>query len=481
MAFDKEVFITNLDNLELYPECKKRETQKYVGCYGKEQEGYTYRSISVDTFFSELKEDHFIPVTVGHQKSDVVKEEIRSGKIYKVGDILKCELNTIRIEGKRHYDNVFGTGFKAGKIPFINKLMVPSIQYCKFLRYDEGDHFDTFHYDTLKRGELGTLLIYPPKKYNIFTGGELVFKDDKTGDEKVIVTSEFTEWTAIAFGKVLHKCTPITSGTRYVLKYTIYGQIPGVPSGSSQITLDEIQQVIRTYNIEDVKSKYNGQISDLKKVISELLIQKQKYEKDFYDLVTDAMISSEVVYEIDRENTKGTVKLEFVNGNGYDYNVKETNGKIDDNILQLQEIVHKLKNAQDNEEILIDNIIKEVEKKTPAIYCLGLCYSNYQEYTLNQLKLIEELIKNNYTVFHINYEVQDKIDFDKRFDYGYNEDSDRSSYKHRDMENFKWLNKYVLRDEIYKCKISNKYSEYNDESGDDVFITYDMSCLVIYK
>ena len=49
------------------------------------------------------------------------------------------------------------------------------------------------------------------------------------------------------------------------------------------------------------------------------------------------------------------------------------------------------------------------------------------------------------------------------------------------MENFKWLNKDVLEEKIHKCKISNTYSEYNDESGHDIFITYNMSCLVIYK
>ncbi|CAH6418434.1 Hypothetical protein HVR_LOCUS150 [uncultured virus] len=63
-----------------------------------------------------------------------------------------------------------------------------------------------------------TLLIFPPASISTFEGGDLILYPENE-DSVTIKTSEFQDWTAIAFLlNVPHECTPVTSGKRFVFK-----------------------------------------------------------------------------------------------------------------------------------------------------------------------------------------------------------------------------------------------------------------------
>jgi len=47
----------------------------------------------------------------------------------------------------------------------------------------------------------------------------------------------------------------------------------------------------------------------------------------------------------------------------------------------------------------------------------------------------------------------------------------------KNLHGLTWIN----MDSYTHGKLYNKWSEYNDESGDDVFTEYTVTCLVIYK
>jgi hypothetical protein len=119
-------------------------------------------------------------------------------------------------------------------IAFNKNSIQNGIGNFKLIRYNLGDHFNEFHYDTLHTSNdgqmIGTALLFPPAHISPFTGGDLIFKINEEDQELTytIEPSKFTDWTLITFGHLLHKCTPIITGTRYVIKGEIWSCFPNL-------------------------------------------------------------------------------------------------------------------------------------------------------------------------------------------------------------------------------------------------------------
>jgi len=178
------------------------------------------------------QDQHWKPMKVSHQGKMKDNPEIRSSKVNKNIHISFTKgrycPQTISINYKSYYviDNDL--------IKFDTASLVNGISNFMIIRYDEGDHFDEFHYDTQhtknSAKSIGTTLLFPPADISPFTGGDLIFKIEN-GDQvslQTIYPSKFKEWTLITFGHVLHKCTPVLSGTRYVFKAEIWSMYPDI-------------------------------------------------------------------------------------------------------------------------------------------------------------------------------------------------------------------------------------------------------------
>ena len=490
-SFD-QVIITDLYALDVdinFSKFKEGIDEKY-------KTKFTTRvPIKEDVFFSELKPEHFSPVTVGTSKGDELKPDIRSGKVYDgngsyKSDDMRSKLNHISIQRYTHwgddsYDSLIsGVQIKKGVFPFVNKYLTPYVDYRdKFLKYEVGDHFDTFHYDTFKNSnERGTLLIFPPNKYNVFTGGHLVFKND-AGEEKIVDPSQFTKWTAVAFGKVLHKCTPITSGTRYVLKYTIKANIPGIPNDDKYLKKEHIDELIAKYNNTELKVKIEQNILVLKQEIKELIIERQKLEKDFYDDMLETILSGETTYD----NNNDDKYEESKNSNSYyltknftetlthktyeKHDIETINTQIDTKMLEYQFLTYKL-NFIDIDELQVtsEEIITSLKESIhPVVYFTGTYYKDINEYKMSHLKLISELIDTGLRVFPMNMDVSYKKKFDDRF-------GDSEDYHHK-LEKYTW----IKEGDFNTGMIDSKYSEYNDEGGYDKHTRYNITCFLIYN
>jgi hypothetical protein len=491
--FDQQLVVTKLSKLDL----EATFTRFRSGINEKYKTKFTIRdNIKEDVFFSELRPEHFSPVNVGTFKGDEFKPDIRSGKIYnRTGDYSsvkdESKLNHINIS-KRYYwgddyhdSEISGIQIEKGILPFVNKYLTPHVDYSgKFLKYDEGDHFDTFHYDTLKKSyERGTLLIFPPNKYNVFTGGHLIFKND--GEEKIVDPSQFTDWTAVAFGKILHKCTPITSGTRYVLKYTIKAYIPGIINDDTYFKKDQINDLLATYDNTKVKQNIEEQVLKLKQEIKELITEKQKLEKEFYDEMLENILSGNTTYDNDKhdkyEESRNSNSYyltknfnDTLTGKTYEnYELETINTQIDTKLLEYQFLTYKL-NFIDVDELRINasEIITSVKQSSyPVVYYTGTYYKDINEYKMDHLKLINELIDAGLQVFPMNTEVSSTL-LHEEISRGYGE----TKYGHK-MEKYTW----IKEGEFNTGMISSKYSEYNDESGYDKLTIYNISCFLIYN
>ena len=492
--FDQQLIVTKLSELSL----EATFTRFRTGINEKYKTKFTTRdNIKEDVFFSELKPEHFSVVTVGTSKGDELKPEIRSGKIYNgtgsySSDKDESKLNHIDIS-KRYYwgddsheSEIGGIQIEKGILPFVNKYLTPHLDYFgKFLKYDEGDHFDTFHYDTLNKSyERGTLLIFPPNKYNVFTGGHLIFKNDD-GEEKIVDPSKFTEWTAVAFGKILHKCTPITSGTRYVLKYTIKAYIPGIPNDDTYFKKFQIDELIGKYNNVQLKDNIEHKLLTTKQEIKELITQKQKLEKEFYDEKLESILSGETTYDNDNHDKYDESRnsnsyyltknfTETLTGKTYElYDLETINTKIDTKMLDYQFLIYKLNFIDVNElQINANQIITSVKQSSyPVVYYTGTYYKDINEYKIGHLKLINELIDAGLQVFPMNTEVSSTL-LHEEVSRGYGE----TKYGHK-MEKYTW----IKEGEFNTGMISSKYSEYNDEGGYDKHTTYNITCFLVYN
>ena len=146
----------------------------------------------------------------------------------------------------------------------------------QLLKYTEGNFF-TKHTDGKKSPRhFATALLFPPVSMSPFTGGDLVLYPD--GDLNLsssrldisksapvrIEPSKMTEWTLVVFRvEVPHECTPVTSGSRFVLKTELE-----LPEEKPYFTNTEPTTTLATIRPEDYAPNYEAKIAPLEKKIA---------------------------------------------------------------------------------------------------------------------------------------------------------------------------------------------------------------------
>jgi hypothetical protein len=430
------------------------------------------RMITQD-YFQTLDQTKFIQSTVGSKGGDIINPQIRSSKIMK-----DCRVF------------IKDAKYKQINIPILkgNIECYPD-KHLDLIKYDVGDHFDEFHYDSYKYGEVATLLIFPPQNISDkFTGGELIFKINDV--EHVVETSKFNPdiFTCVIFGKVLHKCTPILSGTRYVFKGRINAHFPNVISEDKLIKLSDIEIDISLR--EKVREERQKQIKEKELEIKECITQYYLKKTEYLMKKSELCISN-----IDNKN--------------YDFNLvdkKETDDSDDDSYSDgdlddsdIQDLYDDFKNKQrelillkdtfniDNVHIDIDYIHINLDKRFRYnIFPLPMYINNltkYEEYDNKILQEIKRLLKLGckITPLYITFEIEKKYDdFDiniTALNMDDNETYDEDDYYYNSKDEI-----YFHKDKnlIKKGKLINQYSEYNDESGYDKHTKYECACLLIF-
>lgn len=198
--------------------------------------------------------------------TEIIDEKIRASKIYK-----DCN---IEIKPLKSYD--YSRKLDTTKVKLLKNSLECSIGHrFDLIKYEKEDHFNEFHYDTFTNGNVATLLIFYPSEY---TGGDLVFNIE--GVEHVVKTSEFKDVMCVIFGNVLHKCTPITTGVRYVIKGIVKAELPEILSESHKFKLEDI---LSSLSSMQESTDYTKQIQDTRKelvdIITKYYMNKIEYHK----------------------------------------------------------------------------------------------------------------------------------------------------------------------------------------------------------
>ena len=351
-------------------------------------------------------------------------------------------------------------------------------QFCgisnmKLIRYQEGDHFGEFHYDTLKAYKeasmIGTALIFPPNTINQFTGGELVFKVDEDDQELTytINPATFTQWTLVTFGKLLHKANPVTSGTRYVIKGEIWSMFPNItkPLDLDMEMLDKC--------IASNYSKGADKQTTLK-------TQLQEKIKHFFDTNAKAMLEAD-----DRELQDKKVftimdypDIDDIGCSACGKPIKETIDFMINYKQFLDELTKMKKEYNDTINFKVDVSKVITYKQTEDfknIFILSELYEkpyNYTNFNIGHLMKIKKLLLDGWKVSLFNRSFSKFIPHDE---------CDYLSYGNRlsipNKGHYRWEVEY----DRYPGEVVKKTSEYNDQSGNDITIYYESTCLYCWK
>lgn len=402
---------------------------------------YQYTNTQIDpTYFTKLDQKKFVSSTVSKKNTDITDEKIRASKIYK-----NC---SIEVKPLKSYD--YSRKLDTTKVKPLKNSLECSIGYSfDLIKYEKGDHFNEFHYDTFTNGNVATLLIFYPSEY---TGGDLVFNIE--GVEHVVKTSEFKDVMCVIFGNVLHKCTPITSGVRYVIKGIVKAELPEILSESHKFKLEDI---LSSMSSMQESTDYTKQIQDTRKELEDIITKyymnkieyhKQNLPSKLDDVKGDKNIKKE--YEQAHRKLRLLENYDTEHKIGFDLNEKKYN------ICVLPYYIDSMKD-----------------------------FTKYQKSTLDY---IANLIKNGWNVTGM-YET-----FNFKTEY---EDGDRR------LDGITFYHKAIGKDDEYDCygcgskeskytidyseydvengKCLDFYSEYNDQSGDDIYEEYECSCLLVWK
>ena len=404
---------------------------------------------------------NFINSTVSKNGENIFDEVIRSSKICRRYDI---NLRTLKYGG---FTNISMEIIK--KIKPIQYNLDCSIGcFFDIVKYEEGDHFNKFHYDTFINKNVATILIFPPGNY---TGGDLVFKIDN--QEHVVKTSEFTTDTCVIFGNVLHKCTPVTSGIRYVCKGIINATLPNILSDVNKFKLESI-------NLAEISKLAETTKSDKKSIMTEEIIKNHKHKIE--EIIDE-------YYQMKIENIKQSINedepSEDIDSKEYDTTELEDISK------KFKLLINELERLKKNNMESSSHYIYDYPLETTKYNICVLPYfissmNDFSEYDISTLKYIKQLITNGwnvtsmYEIFtfetkHGECEELDDLDF---FDNA--EGKDHYEYDYGNRVN----SKYEIH--FNKKKVKNGYliddfSEYNDEGGFDKYKKFKCSCLLVWK
>jgi len=463
------------------------------------------------------------PMQVSHQGKMKENPIVRSSKVNKnihtsfTQSSYYSEVNLFYINNTSCYviDNDL--------IKFDTTSFVNGISSFKIIRYDEGDHFDEFHYDTMRAYDsaktIGTALLFPPADISPFTGGDLVFKIEE-GDQVSLHTihpSKFKEWTLITFGHLLHKCTPVLSGTRYVFKGEIWSMYPAIMK-PVELSMESISSFIKEkqshklellsearHYISDLYSTYLDdvriKIQARKRVILEHSVDKIVELSS--DRITDIHYKNHsIIMDIDKdvESTKADMckeasllyyyentmynKLDILKIN-YNNLVIFLNDDNDiyldvDNILSTQDFstqsISLKHNGKGKGDDYYNNYANDTSfnEKLNTVFVLSSLYQepyDFNTFDIKYLKLLRHIVNSDYkfTLFNRRYEITVQV-----VNEWCREDAIRIEI---DSKNFNW----IFECPKYPGVMLNKESEYNDEGGCDDTFTFESTCILIWR
>ena len=474
-------------------------------------------------FLKKIDDRDWKPMKVSHQGKMKDNPAVRSSKVNKnIGAFFtySSKMNLFYINNKSCLvtDNDL--------IKFDTTSLINGIADFKIIRYDEGDHFDEFHYDTMNSDDnaktIGTALLFPPADISPFTGGDLVFKIEE-GDQvslQTIYPSKFTEWTLITFGHLLHKCTPVLSGTRYVFKAEIWSMYPDIMK-PIELSLESISSLIREkqsrklellsdarHQIANLYSKYldaiQFKIEARKRAILEhhgdkTLVLSNDTTSDIH--YKDHNILMHIDENGDYDGPRGCYQYQCKEASRLHYyeNIMYVNLDIlkinynnlvmfldDDNdaYLDVEKILStrdfstqllslKHNGKQDNHHNNEDEDENETEfdDKLKTVLVLSSLYEkpyDFNIFNIKHLKLLRQIINSGYKftllnrryemhVSALNYWNKPKIMIDRKL--------------------FNW----IFECPKYPGVMQNKESEYNDEGGCDDALTYESTCILLWR
>lgn len=436
-TFESAVYVSTLDELNINLMEQYKEKTSYKSYDGKLCEGYSMKQRFLNkSYFDNLDPTKFVQSTIGKGKEDIIDTALRSSKIYKKANICisRTSINTTKIK------------------PLKDSLECEYSYNVDLIKYEFGDHFDEYHYDTFKNGTVATLLIFPPTSITgEYTGGDLVFKINDV-EHRICPSSFSDKFMCVIFGNILHKCETVTSGTRYVIKSSIKAKLPNILSDKNKFKIEDIEQsnTIEPDKIDD--EMIENKIDELKSII-------KKYNE----------IKTEYLLENLLDNLPD--KLDLKNDD-YSSEIESELSNLNNKYINLKKEIKFLKNTNINRHIYyyIDS--------TKYNVCVLPYYiedmSNLSLYGLNTKKYMTNLIKEGWNITYMYNTFNFKTDYetgDRRlYDYDYDYDDGHSKYKY-----------HYTYDNIENGKCIDYHSEYNDESGDDIYEEYKCSCLLIWR
>ena len=414
-----------------------------------------------NSFFDNIDPIRFVESKVGHGKEEVLDKNIRSSKIIK----------NIDVQIKSLYEWC-SNNLNPKRIKPISHSLECNFSYnIDLIKYEKGDHFNEFHYDTFKKDNIATVLIFPP--YNTimggtgFQGGGLIFKlGEKTF---TLNTSTFSEkdYTIVIFSDILHKCEPITSGIRYVFKTTISSEMPKILSDDMKFKLDQIET--HKFNIDEKENKRKNQEKiaklelDLEKAIDTYFDFKKQCIKenlpddlDDFDNQTYDIRDKLSEYKTNYKRIKQQItSLQSINNNDTIYDT--IYDKKYDNEYKIKDDLHNICVLPD----YIENNINDI--------------NNYDEYSA---KYIMKMIQKGYNVVPLYMKFEFKTDYEE----GWRQMHGSSPINIDLYDDYPvYYNLQYEERWILNGKQLDYHSEYNDQSGDDIYEEYECSCLLIWK
>jgi hypothetical protein len=472
-------------------------------------------------FLKKIDDKDWKPMKVSHQGKMKDNPAVRSSKIN----------SNIRAVFDYYYERkVFYINNEScllidnDLIKFDTTSLVNGISHFKIIRYDEGEHFDEFHYDTKNADysakTIGTALLFPPADISPFTGGDLVFKIEE-GDQVSLQTihpSKFTEWTLITFGHLLHKCTPVLSGTRYVFKAEIWSMYPDIKK-PIELSLESISSVIREQQSrkQELLSNARQQIANLySKYLDDIQIKIEDRKRDILEHSGDKtlVLSNDTTSDIHYKDHNILVHIDKDVDDDeaikYQYQCKEASRlyyykntmyvnldilKInynnlvifldDDNDVYLD--VEQILSTRDFSTQLLslkhngkkdyhhnDENGIEFDEKLKTILVLSSLYEepyDFNIFNIKHLKLLRQIIHSGYkfTLLNKRYEMYVSV-------MNYWENSNNPEIK-IERELFNW----IFECPKYPGVMQNKDSEYNDEGGCNDTLTYESTCILLWR
>jgi hypothetical protein len=203
--------------------------------------------------------------TVGTINGNIVDKKIRKSKT--INDV------TLSISTNIDLDQLYNDNIK-NILPteiqsYANNVLKFNTKW-DLLLYSTGGKFAKHTDGSSCKDHYATLLLFPPKKYNIFTGGELIIYDTNTNHVTIGANDlHDVEWTVIGFPiNVYHEVKPILSGIRYTFRSIV--KIDGMIKFLAG--LPNIQNTPLPYNNKDADS-------DIKNINSKIVELQKKIDK----------------------------------------------------------------------------------------------------------------------------------------------------------------------------------------------------------